>query len=166
MIAPGLRSRFGQPSSRAPIPGANELSTVEWQSAQVIPTRVSVSVPSAPVVTVPWTPTTALSLSSATVVAGLVRLIVPSWIPWTTAAGRAVASTLRPTASAVVGSTALAMTVCICRASVHCVSSPNVSKRKVCCPAATRAGSFVGSGVALEPHETAAASAQRQAQHK
>ncbi len=36
-MAPGLRSRFGCPSSRAPMPGANELSTVEWQSAQVIP---------------------------------------------------------------------------------------------------------------------------------
>ena len=34
MIAPGFRSRLGQPSSRLPIPSANELSTVEWQRAR------------------------------------------------------------------------------------------------------------------------------------
>ena len=88
------------------MPLANESSTVEWQSAQVMPTLVSVSVPLTDS-TVPLTPTTALSLSNATVVAGSVRLIEPSWIPLTTAAGRASASTLRPTESAVVGSTAL-----------------------------------------------------------
>ena len=54
----------------------NELSTVEWQSAQVMPTRVSVSVPPT-LSTVPLTPTTAFSFSSATVVAGLVRLTDP-----------------------------------------------------------------------------------------
>src|SRR5262245_26681043 len=32
-IAPTFRSRFGQPSSRRPMPLANESSTVEWQSA-------------------------------------------------------------------------------------------------------------------------------------
>src|SRR6185312_2750814 len=132
------------------MPLENESSTVEWQSAQVIPTFVNVSLPLASVVTVPWTPTTALSFSKATVVAGLVRLMVPSWIPCTTEAGSAVASTLRPTESAVVGSTAVEMTVCICNTSVHRLSSPKVSKRKVCWPAATLAGSLVGSGVPLE----------------
>ena len=64
MMAPGLRSRFGQPSSRLPIPLANESSTVEWQMAQVIPTRVNVSCPPTDS-TVPTTPTTAFSFSSA-----------------------------------------------------------------------------------------------------
>ena len=72
MIAPGLRSRLGQPSSRLPMPGANELSTVEWHSAQVMPTRVSGSTPLT-VSTVPLRPTTASSFSRATVVAGLRR---------------------------------------------------------------------------------------------
>ena len=41
MIAPRLRSRFGQPSSRLPMPGGKELSTVEWHNAQVVPTLLS-----------------------------------------------------------------------------------------------------------------------------
>ena len=32
-----VRSRLAQPSSRWPIPGAKELSTVEWQRAHVMP---------------------------------------------------------------------------------------------------------------------------------
>src|SRR5262245_40665148 len=44
-IRPTLRSRLGQPSKRLPTPGTNELSTVEWHSAQVKPTRVTVSLP-------------------------------------------------------------------------------------------------------------------------
>ena len=40
-IAPTFRSMLAQPSSRLPIPGANELSTEEWQRAHVIPTLVS-----------------------------------------------------------------------------------------------------------------------------
>src|SRR3954468_12437593 len=40
MIAPTLRSRLGQPSRRWPMPGANELFTVEWQTAQVNPIDV------------------------------------------------------------------------------------------------------------------------------
>ena len=40
MMAPTFRSRFGQPSFRRPMPGMTELSTVEWQSAQVTPSRV------------------------------------------------------------------------------------------------------------------------------
>src|SRR5471030_958475 len=138
MIAPGLRSRLGQPSSRLPMPGENELSTVEWHRAQVVPTCVSVSTP--PMVsTVPWRPTTAFSFSNAIVVAGLVKLIVLFWIPCTTAAGNASESTLRPTANAVVGSIDVVIVVCKPSVSVHLVSSPKVSKRKICLPCATRA---------------------------
>src|ERR1041385_29574 len=38
MMAPTFSVVFGQPSRRLPIPGATELSTVEWHSAQVTPT--------------------------------------------------------------------------------------------------------------------------------
>src|SRR5215218_11345368 len=55
IIAPGFKSRFGQPSSRLPTPMATELSTVEWQMAHVIPTDSSVEPE-----TLPTTPTTAL----------------------------------------------------------------------------------------------------------
>src|SRR4029079_5773971 len=78
MIAPGLRSWLGQPSNRLPIPLANESYTVEWQSAEVMPTRVRGSGPLTPS-TVPLTPTTAFNLISAIVVAGAVRLIEPFW---------------------------------------------------------------------------------------
>src|SRR6476660_7379646 len=37
IIAPTLRSLLGHPSRRLPIPGAKELSTVEWQDAHVMP---------------------------------------------------------------------------------------------------------------------------------
>ena len=40
-MAPTFRSRFGHPSSRLPMPVVNELSTVEWHSAHVMPTLVS-----------------------------------------------------------------------------------------------------------------------------
>ena len=36
-IAPTFRSRFGKPSSRLPMPRANELSTVERQKAHWMP---------------------------------------------------------------------------------------------------------------------------------
>ena len=72
-------------------------------------------------------PTTAFNLSSATVVAGLVREMLPFWMPATTAAGNASASTFRPTASAVVGSTALRTASCRRSVSVHFASSPKVS---------------------------------------
>src|SRR6266850_4351087 len=134
-IAPTLRSRLGYPSRRLPMPGAKELSTVEWHSAQVKPTRVSVSLPPTGA-TVPLTPMTALSFSRAMVVAGSERLMVPPWMPATTSGGKASASTLRPTFSAVVGSTA-ETTWSMCRVSVHLVSSPKVSNRKVCLPSAT-----------------------------
>ena len=74
MIAPGLRSRLGQPSSRCADPGGE--GVVHRRVTQraggadagerVLPFTVS---------TVPFSPTTAFSLSSATVVAGSVRLI-------------------------------------------------------------------------------------------
>ena len=119
------------------MPGANALSTVEWHSAQVVPTRVSRSTPLT-VSTVPLSPTTALSFSRATVVAGLRRSTLPFWMPATTAAGSASASTLSPTDSAVTGSTAAAMTSCMRSVSVHSASSPKVSKRKICLPCACR----------------------------
>src|SRR5262249_4102237 len=81
-IAPTLRSRLGQPSRRLPTPGTNELSTVEWHSAQVKPTRVTVSFPPT-FSTVPFTPITALSLTSATVVAGAVGVTVVVLMPCT-----------------------------------------------------------------------------------
>ena len=43
-------------------------------------------------------------------VPGLVRLTEPLWIPCTTVAGSASASTFRPTVSAVIGSTAVSIT--------------------------------------------------------
>ena len=136
MIAPTLRSRLGQPSSRLPIPGANALSTVEWQSAQVTPTCVSVSLPLT-VSTVPLSPTTASSFSKATVVSGLFRSTLPLRIAPCNVAGGASTSTLRPTDSAVAGSTEVRMTSCMRKVSVHLVSSPKVSARKICCPCPT-----------------------------
>src|SRR4051812_38262874 len=68
MIAPGLRSWFGHPSSRWPMPGADELSTVEWHRAQVTPTLERWSCPFTGS-TVPTMPTTELSLISVSVVA-------------------------------------------------------------------------------------------------
>ena len=128
MMAPGFRLRLGRPSRRWPMPGITESSTVEWHSAQVMPTRTRVSLPSLET-TVPLTPTTALSFSSAIVVAGLFRSAVFR-IP----GGSASASTLRPTESAVVGSTAFAIVSCRRRVSVQNGSFPNVSKRKMSFP--------------------------------
>src|SRR5215831_4402937 len=156
-IRPTLRSRLGQPSRRLPTPGANELSTFEWHSAQVNPTRVTVSLPFT-FSTVPFTPITALSLTRATVVAGSVRLIVPFVTPSTTAGGSASESTFRPTVSAVVGSTALT-TCSMCRVSVHLVSSPNVSKRNVCLPCATSAALSSEPDCELPPQPAASAAA-------
>jgi hypothetical protein len=140
------------------MPGANELSTVEWHSAQVMPRCVRVSLPLTGS-TVPLRPTTAPSLSSATVVSGLVRLMVPFWMPCTTAGGSASASTLSPTDNAVVGSTALRTTSCMCSVSVQKVSSPKVSKRKICLPFSTTAGSRVRSGSGELEWEQAASAA-------
>src|SRR5918993_1002433 len=95
IIAPTFKSLAGQPSSRWPTPIATELSTVEWQMAQVIPTDLS-WVPE----TLPTTPTTALSLINSTVVAGLFRSCVARKF-----GGSAAESTLSPTLSAVTGLT-------------------------------------------------------------
>ena len=100
------------------MPACTELFTVEWQSAQVIPTLVSVSFPLM-VSTVPLRPTTAFSLSRATVVAGELRSALSS-VP----GGTASASTLSPTLSAVAGLTPELITSCIRRVSVQNVSSP------------------------------------------
>ena len=71
ITAPTLRSRLAQPSSRRPIPFANELSTVEWQSgARGCPTELSVPFE----LKKPFTPTTALSLINASVVFGAVEV--------------------------------------------------------------------------------------------
>ena len=124
MIAPGLRSRLGQPSSRLPIPGATELSTVEWQMAHVMPTDLSCRPR-----TVPTNPTTALSLINSTVMAGSFKSRVDRKF-----AGTAVASTFSPTPSAVTGLTDDWMASCIRNVSVHNCSSPKVSKRNICRP--------------------------------
>ena len=113
------------------MPGANELFTVEWQSAQVIPSRTSVSFPLI-VRTVPRRPTTAFSFSSVTVVAGLFRSTWPALIACATAGGIASASTFSPTLSANVGLTELCTTSCIRAVSVQNFSSPKVSYRKIC----------------------------------
>ncbi len=140
MIAPTSRSRFGQPSSRRPMPAANELSTVEWQSAQVIPTRVRVWLAS----TSPTTPNTAPSSRSATVVAGSSRSTVPAARASRNAAGSASTSTLRPTESAVAGltpgPTVPRITSCIRRVSDQKVSSPNASSLKILLPRSTSRG--------------------------
>ena len=75
-IAPTLRSRLAQPSSRLPMPGAKESSTVEWQNAHWMP--IDLTLPSGLANAV--TPTTAFSLSSAIVVAGSSRLTLPALI--------------------------------------------------------------------------------------
>src|SRR4051794_32239558 len=143
MIAPTLRSRLGQPSRRWPMPGANELLTVEWQTAQVRPIELSRPVR----VKWPLTPTTALSLSRASVVFGELRSTLPALIALTTDFGSALASTLRPSFSAVAGLTpgptppfALpAIALSSWSAPLQNASSPNVSKRKICRPCVTSA---------------------------
>src|SRR6185437_3433557 len=98
MIFPTLRSRFVHPSSRRPTPKANELSTVEWQRAQVIPTEASW-----PPAKNPLSPTTALSLRRSSVVAGSSRFTRPARSPATTEPGSASRSTLSPRLSAALG---------------------------------------------------------------
>src|SRR4051812_14627338 len=132
----------------------NELSTVEWQSAHVIPTRVRVSLPLT-ISTVPLTPTTAPSLINATVVAGSSNLTAPLCTPATTSAGIASASTLSPTASAIVGGT-VGITCSIIRVSVQNVSSPKVSLRKMSFPCIAFVASMVGTLLLLSlPHPAA-----------
>ena len=101
MIAPTFKSRAGHPSSRWPMPGANELSTVEWQSAHWMPMLFKPPFPSLK----PVTPTTALRSRSASVVSGEFKSTWPAAIAFWTASGRASTSTFKPTASAVAGLT-------------------------------------------------------------
>ena len=113
------------------MPGANESSTVAWQSAQEMPTLFSPPLPSEN----PFTPTTASRSSSESVVAGsssgIVLLTMPSRTFW----GRTSTSTFRPTASAVAGLTpaptppwaAPSMPWCSFNAPPQKSSSPNVS---------------------------------------
>src|SRR5713226_7646618 len=90
----------------------------------------------------PVTPTTALSLSRASVVAGSSRFTLPALICFLSPSGKASASTLRPTESAVFGLTppptppffSPAMAWCSCNASPQKASEPKVSKRKICLP--------------------------------
>src|SRR3954447_25851261 len=141
-IAPTLRSRLGQPSNRRPMPLVNESSTVEWQTAQVMPTDVR-RLPSPE--TWPRTPTTALSLSSASVVAGSLRSTLPALIALTTDLGSLEESTLSPTLSAVFGDTPPPTPPCLAPAiarlswstPVQKLSSPKVSCRKTCRPSSS-----------------------------
>src|SRR4051812_23004174 len=95
-IAPTFRSRLGHPSRRLPTPGATELFTVEWQTAHVSPTELI-----APRrLKCGLTPTTALSLIRARVVAGESRFTLPAFSALSTERGSASASTFRPTDSA------------------------------------------------------------------
>ena len=83
------------------MPGANELSTVEWQNAHVRP-NVCGRPPSPPN---GMTPSTALALISASVFAGSLRSIALFAIAASTCRGTMSTSSLRPTASAVAGLT-------------------------------------------------------------
>ncbi len=69
------------------------------------------------------TPTTALSLSSAMVVAGSFKSTLPALSCFCSAAGTASASTLRPTASAVFGDTPGPTPPCFPPAIALCSSS-------------------------------------------
>src|SRR5881396_131191 len=98
----------------------------------------------------PVTPTTALSLRSASVVAGSSRFTCPALSCSWSAAGIASRSTLRPTLNAVLGLTpgpmpplrSPAIALWSCSASPQNVSSPNVSNRKVCRPSAIMRSAF------------------------
>src|ERR1700674_2363812 len=90
----------------------------------------------------PVTPTTALSFSSASVVAGSSKLTLPSLSCCFRDSGKASASTLRPTDKAVLGLTpgptppffAPAIALWSCKASPQKASLPKVSNRKICLP--------------------------------
>src|SRR3954451_10734871 len=141
MIAPTLRSRFGQPSWRWPTPGATELLTVEWQTAQVSP--IEVIRPERE--KCPLTPTTALSLMRARVVAGESRFTLPAFSALSTECGSALASTFRPSDRAVFGLTPGPTPPCdrpsialsSCSAPLQNASSPKSSKRKTWRPSLT-----------------------------
>src|SRR6185503_1623608 len=160
MISPTFRSRFAQPSSRAPIPGANELSTVLWHNAQVIPTDSTF--PARFVKT--RTPTTALRLSSASVTAGSSRFTRPARSACTSGGDSARASTLRPNPSAAFGLkpgptpplAAPAIAWCNRSAPPQKSSSPNVSKRNVLRPRAICCATFCQTSASLTPGRSSA----------
>ena len=104
------------------MPGTSESSTVEWQSAQVTPTLVSVPAS----LTMPLTPTTALAPRRSSVTAGLVGSTCPAFSAATVLASSASRSTFKPTESAVFGSS-FATASCIRSAPVQSCSSPKVS---------------------------------------
>src|SRR5688572_27426405 len=85
----------------------------------------------------PVRPTTAFSLSRASVTAGSSRFTAPALIFAFSASGSASASTLSPTASAVFGLT-FSIALWSCKASPKKASEPKVSKRKICLPSSIR----------------------------
>ena len=113
---------FAHPSSRWPIPASNESSTVEWQSAQVMPTLVTCPAS----FTVPLRPTTAFSRNRVAVTLGSSRFTSPARSAAISSGGSASTSTLRPTFSAVAGET-VAIASCMRKTPVHSCSSPKVS---------------------------------------
>ena len=132
-MAPTLRSWFAHPSRRLPMPVVNELSTFEWQSAHVIPMLVSLPDSS----TLPITPTTAFSRSNSIVTVGSFRSTVSALSASTIDRGSALASTLRPTDSAVSGLRVWTAS-CSRKTLVQSCSSPNVSYRKISRPSNRR----------------------------
>src|SRR5688572_25623426 len=106
MIAPTFRSRLGQPSSLLPIPV--ELSTVEWQDAQVRPIDFKFPLPS----NFPTTPTTAFILINSRVAAGSSRNL-PSLILLFKKPGRLLRSTFKPAAHASLGDKPLPVPPCL-----------------------------------------------------
>ena len=101
MIPPTFRSRLAHPSSRWPIPGAKESSTVEWHSAHWMPTEVNVPL----VLKTPVRPITAFNCSSASVVTGSSRFIFPCLNFSRTSWGSASTSTFSPNINALLGLT-------------------------------------------------------------
>ena len=133
MMAPTFRSRFGQPSRRLPMPGANESSTVAWQSAHWMPIEVRFLLASK----MPVTPTTASSSSRARVVFGSSRSTLPAGMSATGAAGSASASTLSSPARPRGADAGTDAAVCLAGdgavqlQGVAPNAAPEVSKRKI-----------------------------------
>ena len=140
IMPPTSRSRFGHPSNRLPIPSLNELSTVEWQTAQVIP--IDCNVPSW--LKFPFTPTTEFNFKRANVIAGSFKSIEWEMMPSRTSAGNASTSTFNPIPNAAAGLTpgpkpplsSPAIALSICSNPLQKSSSPKVSKRNVSLPCA------------------------------
>ena len=113
------------------MPGANESSTVEWQTAHVMPIEFRRPLRSKN----PLTPTTAFSFSSDSVTAGSSRFTFPALSAAAVLPGIAAASTLSPTPSAAFGLTPAptppffepAIARCSCSAPPQNAWSPKVS---------------------------------------